>query len=404
MNSRIGLSILASIPAPAVLIGITGFSWGGYFIIHAILIFYGLLLTAFFLVKRAAMKRYKSYLPKTWVFICSTLFFGTIIALILYQVRGPVEILRAAQMLRLAEGPLVYEFTGDLMPPGLESFESLFGTFLLVVGVVLTAVGVYGLYKRDSRSGLYLLAALLATMIPAVRASHFIDMFSMFVYISLGIGTAFILEAIARQEQQKSVWKKLAAVTVILIVVIAFINPVIGSVNEVRYSHRYAINPERKEAFLYIQNNTDADSLFINWWDYGNSLAYFAKRRPVIDQMYFPDEHVKAICAVIMATDPDKGLQIARTLKQKHNSSEVYLMLFRADAFLATIMGYATGYDLSPGNESIRMTFDDNGRLVGQNSLTNQTTYYRLWTDQSIEGYTPFYLSKEVKIFRLDVN
>jgi asparagine N-glycosylation enzyme membrane subunit Stt3 len=33
---------LATILAPAVLIGITGFSWGGYFIIHAILIFYAL--------------------------------------------------------------------------------------------------------------------------------------------------------------------------------------------------------------------------------------------------------------------------------------------------------------------------------------------------------------------------
>ena len=119
--------------------------------------------------------------------------------------------------------------------------------------------------------------------------------------------------------------------------------------------------------------------------------------------MYFPDAVVKAVSAVIVATDPDKGLQIARTLKERHNSSEVYLMLFRYDAFLVPIMGYATGYDLSPGNESIRMTFDDTGRLVGLNDLTNQTTYYRLWTNQSIEGYTPFYLSKEVKIYRLNV-
>jgi hypothetical protein len=89
----------------------------------------------------------------------------------------------------------------------------------------------------------------------------------------------------------------------------------------VRYLGGYAIQPERKAAFLYLQNNTAADSLFINWWNYGNSLAYFAKRRSVIDQMYFPDEAVTAVSAVIVATDPDKGLQIARALKQKHNSS-----------------------------------------------------------------------------------
>ncbi len=393
---------LATILAPAILIGVTGFTWGGYFILHAILIFYGILLTVFILIQRASMSGYKIYLMKTWVFLCSTLLFGTIIALILYPVRGASEILRAAQMLRFAESPLVYKFTSDLMPPRLESFESLFGTFL-VVGIALTAIGVYGLYKRDRKSGLYLLAALLATMVPAVRAYHFMDMFSMFVYISLGIGASFILEGIARQELQKTVWKKLAAVAVILIIVIAFVNPVIGSLNEVHYSDRYVTNPERKEAFLYIKNNTDADSLFINWWDYGNSLAYFAQRRSVIDQMYLPDEDVKAVSAVIVATDPDKGLQIARTLKQKHNSSEIYLMLFHYDAFLSSIMGYAVGYNRTSINESIMMTFDDNGRLVGMNDLTNQTTYYRLWTNQSIGGYTPFYLSKEVKIYRLNV-
>ncbi|MBL7118223.1 MAG: hypothetical protein ISS94_05515 [Candidatus Syntrophoarchaeum sp.] len=391
---------LATILAPAVLIGVTGFTWGGYFILHAILIFYGLLLSAFYLVHRNSMRGAKKYLLKTWVFISSTLLFGTIIALILYPVRGPSEILRATQMLRFTEGPLVYKFTGDLMPPRPESFETLFGTFLLV-GIALTAVGVYALYKRNEKYGLYLLAALLATMIPAVRANHFIDMFSMFVYTTLGIGASFIL-GVASQEEQKLKWKKLAAVAVLIIFGIALVNPVIGSLkNDVRYSS--TIKPEWKETFLYIKNNTDPDSLFINWWDYGNSLAYFAQRRSVIDQMHFPDEEVKAVSAVMMATDPDKGLQIARTFKQKHNSSEVYLMLFLNDAFISSIIGYAAGYKPTPLNESIRMTFDDNGRLVCLNNLTNQTTYYRLWTNQSIEGYTLFYASNEVKVYRLNV-
>ncbi|RJS73027.1 hypothetical protein CW714_03705 [Methanophagales archaeon] len=155
---------------------------------------------------------------------------------------------------------------------------------------------------------------------------------------------------------------------------------------------------------MYIKDNTNPDALFIHWWDYGNSLAYFAQRRSVIviDQMHFPDEDVKAVSAVIMAIDPDKGLQIARTLKQKHNSSEVYLMLFLNDAFISSIIGYAAGYNLTSRNESVRMTFDENGRLVGMNNLTNQTTYYRLWTDQSVEGYTLFYSNKEVKVYRLN--
>lgn len=51
---------LATILAPAVLIGLTGFTWGGYFILHAILIFYGLLLTAFILLNRNALNSEKN--------------------------------------------------------------------------------------------------------------------------------------------------------------------------------------------------------------------------------------------------------------------------------------------------------------------------------------------------------
>ncbi|MBN1762323.1 MAG: hypothetical protein JW878_04500 [Methanomicrobia archaeon] len=391
---------IAMILAPAVLIGLTGFTWGGYFILHAILIFYGLLLTAFIVLNRNSLNSAKNYLLKTWVFICSTLLLGSLLALMLYSVRGPSELLRAAQMLRFAEGPLVYKFTADLQAPRLSSFDALFGSFLMV-GIALTAVGAYGLYKRDEKSGIYLIAAPLVTMVPAVRAHHFIDIFSLFVYITLGIGASFIVER-AKKNEQKVAWKKPVAVAVLIILGIAFVNPLIGSLqNEVQYS--YTIKPEWKQAFLYIRNNTDQDSLFINWWDYGNSLAYYAQRRSVIDQMYFPDDEVTAVSSIIMATDSEEGLQIARTLKQQHNSSEVYLMLFLNDAFIAPVIGYAAGYKQTSFNESIVMILDEHGRLVGMNDLTNQTIYYRLWTNQSIAGYTPVYVSNEVKIYRLNV-
>ena len=392
----------AMLLAPAVLIGLTGFTWGGYFILHAILIVYGLLLTIFIITHRTSLSANTNlnYLLKMWMFIGSTLLLGSLIALMLYPVRGPSEILRAAQMLRFAEGPLVYKFTADLHAPSLGSFEALFGSFL-VVGIALTAVGVYSLYKRNEKRGLYLIAALLVTMVPAIRAYHFIDIFSLFVYITIGIGAAFVVER-ARRNEQKFVWKKLATVTVLIILGIAFVNPVIGSLPALRFS--YTIKPEWKDAFWYTKNNTDPDSLFITWWDYGNSVAYFAERRSVIDQMYFPDEDVKAISRVIMTTDPDEGLQIAQTLRQNHNSSDVYLMLFLNDAFISPIIGYAAGYEFTPVTESIRMSFDEHGRLVGMNNLSNQTTYYRLWTNQTIEGYTPFYVSDEVKIYRLNAN
>ena len=390
---------LATILAPAVLIGLTGFTWGGYFILHAIVIFYGLLLTAYTLISRTTLNSDKNYLVKTWVFLCSTLLVSSLLALMLYPVRGPSEILRAAQMLRFAEGPLVYKFTADLQAPSLGNFDALFGSFL-VIGIALTAVGVYCLYKRAEKRGLYLLAALLVTLVPAVRAYHFIELFSMFAYTALGIGAAFLVER-ARWNGQKFVWKRLAAVAVLIILGSAFINPVISSLPALHFS--YTIKPEWKDAFWCIKNNTDQDSLFIQWWDYGNSVAYFAKRRSVIDPMHFPDEDVTAVSSIIMATDPEEGLQIARTLKQQHNSSEVYLMLFLNDAFISPVLGYAAGYKPPSFNDSIVMFFDEHGRLVGMNDLTNQTTYYRLWTNHSVDGYTPFYANNEVKIYKLNV-
>jgi hypothetical protein len=40
---------------PAIFVGLTGFSWGGYFVIHAILILYGLLITLHYFATKKAL-------------------------------------------------------------------------------------------------------------------------------------------------------------------------------------------------------------------------------------------------------------------------------------------------------------------------------------------------------------
>ncbi|RJS75408.1 hypothetical protein CW713_12240 [Methanophagales archaeon] len=67
-----------------------------------------------------------------------------------------------------------------------------------------------------------------------------------------GDRASFILE-IAGQGQQKAVWKKLAAVSIILMLCIAFVNPVIGSVNEVRHFQSYAVNPDGNKHFCTLK-------------------------------------------------------------------------------------------------------------------------------------------------------
>lgn len=105
--------------APAVLIALTGFAWGGYLIIHVILVGYALLFTAFAIVHKNADKDFsKSVLTKTWIYIIAILVVGTIINWLLYPVKGSnTMFLIAMQMLRLVDAPNAYNYIKNNTDP-----------------------------------------------------------------------------------------------------------------------------------------------------------------------------------------------------------------------------------------------------------------------------------------------
>jgi asparagine N-glycosylation enzyme membrane subunit Stt3 len=75
---------------PAISVGLSGFSWGGYFVIHTILILYILLITLHYFATKK-LYPFSSFLT----LIIFTLILGTILSSILYPIRNMEEITRA---------------------------------------------------------------------------------------------------------------------------------------------------------------------------------------------------------------------------------------------------------------------------------------------------------------------
>ncbi len=380
---------------PAISVGFTGFTWGGYFVIHAILILYGFLVTLHYFATKKVLYSISSF----WGFIVITLILGTILSSILYPVRNLEEITRAMQIMGFTSRPIVYMFTADLQPPGFEGLEKFFGIFL-ILGIVFLVLGLYNLYLKNNGYGLLLISSVGISMIIGITRYHFMDIFSIFGYISIGIGFIAIIDLAAKFSSRKRFTiQALSAV----IAIILFASIAAPSIDSIKFSRLSTNDPglgnaDLMKGYSYIRDNTAPDALIVNWWDYGNDIAYHAERRTVIDQMYIEDSDVINVSKIIMGTNPTEGLQIARNYKSKHNNSEVYLMIGRYDGLIAPIIEYCSGerkqvfYSLNPADQIEAMT-----------PAASETNYYKLWTNQTMEGYDIVYANKEMKLFRLNI-
>lgn len=382
---------------PAVLIGFTGFAWGGYFILHTILISFTLILSIYYLIRKRSMDGIK----RVWIFTVITLILGTGLAYLLYPVKGLCEISRAMQMLSMQKAPLVYASTADLQPTRFTSYEMVFGPWV-IIGVILLLTGMFALFKTDKMDklnnirGIYLLSLIIVTLIPAVKAYHFLDIFSMFAFVGIGIGAVYIFNRVDTIKQDRP--RQFSKAIIIIIVSLMLYSMAVSSAHMI--PHTKELWPENYSiAYKYIKNNTDEDALFFNWWDYGNSIGYTGNRRTVIDQMNIRDCDVIPVSKVIMGTDPEEGLKIVKEYKEKYNSSEVYLLITRNDAMLSSIIGYCAGYEMN----NIFITFHDS-KLKAMTPISASSIYYRLWNGDYIEGYELFYENADVKIFKLNCN
>ncbi|HEY9246470.1 MAG TPA: STT3 domain-containing protein [Candidatus Methanoperedens sp.] len=385
---------LSWILLPAISIGLTGFTWGGYFVIHAILILYGLLIILHCFATKKALYSLSSF----WAFIIITLILGTILSSILYPVRNLEEITRAMQIMGYASRPIVYMFTADLQPPGFQVLEIFFGKYL-IVGIIFLVFGLYSLYSRNNGFGLLLISAVGISMVLGLTRYHFMDIFSIFGYVSIGIGFIAIVDQAAKLSSKKrfAILALSAVVAVILFASVA--GPSIDSVKFSRLPPDMGIGTaDMMMGYSYIRNNTAPDALIINWWDYGNDIAYRAQRRTVIDQMYIENSDVINVSKIIMGTNRTEGLQIARNYKSKYNNSEVYLMIGKFDGLLASVIEYCAG----EGKE-VFYNFNQKDQIEAMTPDASETKYYKLWTNQTMEGYDIVYANKEMKLFRLNI-
>ncbi len=325
---------------PSISVGLTGFSWGGYFVIHAILILYSLLITLYYFATKRALYPFSSFLT----LIIIMLILGTILSSILYPVRNLEEITRAMQMMGFTSRPIVYMFTADLQPSNFQFLEMFFGKYL-ILGIIILVFGLYSLYLKNNGFGLLLISAVGISMILGLTRSHFMDLFSIFGYISIGIGFSAVIDQAAKLDSRKRIGIQLLTILAAILLFSSIAGPSIDSIKFSRLSNDYPGigNSDMMKGYSYIRNNTAPDALIINWWDYGNDIAYRAQRRTVIDQMYIEDPDVINVSKIIMGTNRTEGLQIARNYKSKHNNSEVYLLIGKFDGIIAFVIEICSG-------------------------------------------------------------
>jgi len=379
---------------PAVSIGLTGFSWGGYFVIHAILILYALLITLHFIVTKKAIYPLSSFL----VFIVITLILGTILASILYPVRNLEEIVRAMEMMGYASGPMVYKFTGDLQPPRFQDLEKFFGKYL-ILGLLFLFIGLYRTYINNKAFGLLLISATGISMFLGLTRFHFMDIFSIFGCVGIGIGFIALIDLAAKFDSRKRLAIQLLSIIAAILLFSSIAGPSIDFIKSSRGLNDSGLGTAAMmEGYSYIRTNTAPDALIINWWDYGNDIAYRAQRRTVIDQMYIEDADVMNVSKIIMGTSGQEGLLIAKNYKNKFDSSEVYLLIGKIDGRIGPIIAYC-----SREGKDISYSFDETDNIEALTPDSFETNYYKLWTDQTVEGYDIVYANEEMKLFRLDV-
>ncbi len=380
---------------PAIFVGLTGFSWGGYFVIHAILILHSLLIIIYYFATKKALYPFSSF----WALIIITLILGTILSSILYPVRNLEEITRAMQMMGYASGPIVYMFTDDLQPPGFPGLEMFFGKYL-ILGIIILIFGLYSLYLKNKGFGLLLISAVGISMILGLTRSHFMDIFSIFGYVSIGIGFIGTIDLAAKLSHRK----RFAIQLLTILAAILLFSSIVGqSIDSIKFSRLPNDNPgignaDMMNGYRYIKNNTAPDALIINWWDYGNDIAYRAQRRTVIDQMYIENSDVINVSKIIMGTNRTEGLQIARNYKSKHNNSQVYLLIGKFDGIIASIIEIC-----SNEGKQVFYDFDQQDHIKAMTPDASETNYYKLWTNQTMNGYDIVYTNKEMKLFRLNI-
>ena len=380
---------------PAISIGLTGFSWGGYFVIHAILILYILLITLHYFATKRALYPLSSFLT----LIIITLILGTILSSILYPVRNLEEITRAMQMMGYTSRPIVYMFTADLQPPDIQSLEMFFGKYL-ILGILILVFGLYSLYLKNKGFGLLLISAVGISMILGLTRSHFMDIFSIFGYVSIGIGFIAVIDLVAKLDSRKRIAIQLLTILAVILLFSSIAGPSIDSIKFSRLSNDYPGigNADMMKGYSYIRNNTAPDALIINWWDYGNDIGYRAQRRTVIDQMYIEDPDVINVSKIIMGTNRTEGLQIARNFKSKYNNSEVYLLIGKFDGIIAFVIE-----SCSMEGKEVFYNINQTDHIEAMTPAASETNYYKLWTNQTMEGYDIVYANKEMKLFKLNI-
>ena len=113
-----------------------------------------------------------------------------------------------------------------------------FGKYL-ILGIIILVFGLYSLYLKNKGFGLLLISAVGISMILGLTRSHFMDIFSIFGYVSIGIGFIAVIDKAAKLNSRKRIAIQLFTILAVILLFSSIAGPSIDSIKFSRLSNDY---------------------------------------------------------------------------------------------------------------------------------------------------------------------
>jgi len=186
-------------------------------------------------------------------------------------------------------------------------------------GVLLIVAFSYYLYRKekpDIKSRLIVLAAFLLTMLVVARgAVRLFFVITPITCLMAGYGFTRVLDFL---KKSKGELQKLSmifiSVLVLVLLVMSFTSFVESISNQAKFTGPSA-HGQWQKSMAWVRENTEEESIFVHWWDYGYWVQYLGKRPTISDGGHFQGGFRDHMIGryVLTSPDPDASLSFMKT-------------------------------------------------------------------------------------------
>lgn len=215
--------------------------------------------------------------------------------------------------------PYTYYTVNELSKPSTERIVGdLGGPFIFTV-ILLGALWVYIKEKRSEKKDFIILMILwmLVAFVSVLKSSRFIAFLAVPFGIFFGAFVSYAFRYVKTLFRNQKRLFYLALIGLIIFVAWSARSLFYTASVQERYLFPW-MDTAWHRALIYIEKNTDKNSIINSWWDYGNFFKTVSKRKVIFDPQ---SQHLSLsywMANVILATDENRAINILRMV---NNSS-----------------------------------------------------------------------------------